>query len=495
MISGKIKRGLVYVLIVTAGITAALVLYFYQFFHQTDHFLPGVAIASVPVGGLDRNEAISYLEGHWNDLYQTPVTFYYQDFNYDTTIGKLSEKVSIDQVIDEIWRQEQARSIRSKLLNLDGSKEISYVPPIEYNQSVLEKLGEDWNEQLGQPPVNPQLEVDPNLGLIIVPGKEGRRVNIEATWEQMPVQWTSMEQLKIPIIIDNVYPSISEEDLKVMGELSTYSTWYNSGEVDRTHNLVKAALAINGQVVQPGEVFSFNKTVGARTFETGYRDAMVIVSGKFEPGVGGGICQVSSTLYNAVLLADLEVVERHNHSLAVAYIPVGLDATVAWGIQDFQFRNNTGHPIYIRTTTGSGKLTITLYGHLSNKKRVELSSVIDKVIPFEEIRQEDPALNPGEEKVEHKGFPGYVARSFKLVYDENGEVAQRTQLATDYYKPLHTLIYTGPRLDIPKDLLEIGNEEMPNDDQNIPEKDNNDSTDHSNEEGFSDLADLGEGNE
>jgi hypothetical protein len=200
-------------------------------------------------------------------------------------------------------------------------------------------------------------------------------------------------------------------------------------------------------------------------------------------------------LYNAVLLADLEVVERHNHSLAVAYIPVGLDATVAWGIQDFQFRNNTGHPIYIRTTTGSGKLTITLYGHLSNKKRVELSSVIDKVIPFEEIRQEDPALNPGEEKVEHKGFPGYVARSFKLVYDENGEVAQRTQLATDYYKPLHTLIYTGPRLDIPKDLLEIGNEEMPNDDQNIPEKGSNDSTDHSNEEGFSDLADLGEGNE
>lgn len=151
----------------------------------------------------------------------------------------------------------------------------------------MEKLGEDWNEQLGQPPVNPQLEVDQNLGLIIVPGKEGRRVNIEATWEQMPVQWTSMEQLKIPIIIDNVYPSISEEDLKVMGELSTYSTWYNSGEVDRTHNLVKAALAINGQVVQPGEVFSFNKTVGARTFETGYRDAMVIVSGKFEPGVGG----------------------------------------------------------------------------------------------------------------------------------------------------------------------------------------------------------------
>lgn len=494
MTSNKLKRGLVYVLVVIAGIIAALMLYFYQFFYQTDHFLPGVAIASVPVGGQDRNEVVSYLEAHWNDLCQTPVTFYYQDYHHITTLGELSEKVNIDKVIDEIWQEEQARGIRSKLLNLDGSKEIPYAPTIEYNQSVLEKLGEDWNQQLGQPPVNPQLEVDRDAGLIVVPGEEGKQVNIEATWEKMPVQWSSMEQLKVPIVVDKVYPSISDEDLKVMGELSTYTTWYNNGEVDRTHNLVMAASAINGQVVQPGKIFSFNKTVGARTFETGYRDAMVIVSGKFEPGVGGGICQVSSTLYNAVLLADLEVVERHNHALAVAYIPVGLDATVAYGLQDFQFQNNTGHPIYIRATTGSGKLTVNLYGHLSNKKRIELSSVIDKVIPFEEIRQEDSNLNPGEEKIDHKGFPGYVARSFKLVYDESGQVAKRIQLATDYYKPLHTLIYTGPVLDTPLDLIDLGTE-TPDDDQVIPEEDNPDSGSDSGEADSSASPDSGEGNE
>jgi vancomycin resistance protein YoaR len=493
LISDTLKRGLVYVLVVTAGIAAALVLYFYQFFYQTDHFLPGVTIASMPVGGQDRNEVVYDLEAHWNDLYQAPVTFYYQDYRYTTTLGELSEKVNLDKVIDEIWQQEQARGIRSKLLNLDGSKEIAYAPPITYDQSVLKKLGEAWNQHLGQPAVNPQLEVDRTAGLVVVPGQEGKQVNIEATWEEMPAHWLSMEQLKIPIVVDKVYPSISEEDLKVMGELSTYTTWYNSGEVDRTHNLVMAASAINGQVLQPGSVFSFNKTVGVRTFETGYRDAMVIVSGKFEPGVGGGICQVSSTLYNAVLLADLEVVERHNHALAVAYIPVGLDATVAYGLQDFQFKNNTGHPIYIRTTTGGGKLTITLYGHLSNKKRIELSSVIDKVIPFEEIRQEDPALNPGEEKVEHKGFPGYVARSFKLVYDENGEVAERIQLATDYYKPLHTLIYTGPRLDTPIDLVDIGTD-VP-EDEITPEEDNPDPGSDLDEVDSSASPESGEGNE
>jgi vancomycin resistance protein YoaR len=449
LISAKLKKGLVFVLVVIAGIIAALVLYFYQFFYQTDQFLPGVAIATVPVGGQDRYEVASDIEAHFDRLYQTPVNFYFREFSYSTTMGEICKKTSIDKVIDEIWEQEQERGIRSKLLNLDGARVIAYAPPIEYNQAVLEKLAEEWNQHIGQPPVDPQLEVDRDRGLIVVPGKEGKQVNIAATWDTMPTQWSAWEELKIPIVVDQVYPSISEEDLKVMGELSSAITWYNSGEIDRTHNLVRAASAINGQVVNPGEVFSFNKTVGARSFETGYRDAMVIVSGRFEPGVGGGICQVSSTLYNSVLKADLEIVERHNHALAVAYIPVGLDATVSWGIQDFRFKNNTDHPIYIRTNTGGGQLTVTIYGHLSNKKRIELTSVVDKVIPFQEIRQEDLTLNPGEEKIDQKGFPGYVARSFKLVYDENGNVAQRTQLATDHYRPLHTLIYTGPVLDIP----------------------------------------------
>ncbi|HPU49898.1 MAG TPA: VanW family protein [Syntrophomonadaceae bacterium] len=489
----KIKRGLVYLLMITAGIAVAQVLYFYQFFYQNDHFLPGVAIASMPVGGQHRNEAISGIEAHFADLYRTPVTFYYQDFNHVTTLGELAEKVDINQAIEEIWERERQRSIRSKLLNLDGSHQIAYAPPIRYKQAVLEMLAEEWNEILGQPPVNPQLEIDRTAGMVIVPGKDGKQVNIEATWERMPKEWAAIDELRIPIVLEKVYPSISEEDLKVMGELASYSTWYNSGEVDRTHNLVKAANAINGRVVKPGETFSFNRTVGARTFETGYRDAMVIVSGRFEPGVGGGICQVSSTLYNAVLLADLEVVERHNHSLAVAYVPVGLDATVAYGIQDFQFKNNTGHPVYIRAVAGGGRLTVTIYGHLSHKKRVEVSSVIDKVIPFEEIRQVDPNLEPGQEKIEVKGNPGYVARSFKRVYDKNGELAQQVQLATDYYKPLNTLIYTGPELSVPLDFVDTS-PEPPAVEENPDDLDNS----YSNNGAVTDPmvpSDSGEGNE
>lgn len=447
MTSSQFKRGLTYVLVVFMGITAALILYFYQFFYQTDHFLPGVTIASVPVGGQDRQEAVAGLEKYWDSAYKTPVLFIYQDFRYITTIGDLCRKMDTQAVINDIWQQEQQRDIRSKILNLDGSKPIPYTPAIKYNSAAIQRLADDWNEKFGQPALNPQLEVDRVTGLKVIPGQEGQQVSLEKIIKQLPDRWGSFENLEIPIILEKVYPSITEEDLKVMGELSSFTTWYNNGEVDRTHNLTMAAAAINTQVVQPGQKFSFNQTVGARTFETGYRDAMVIVSGKFEPGVGGGICQVSSTLYNAVLKSGLDIVERHNHALAVAYVPVGLDATVVYGIQDFQFKNNTGHPIYLRAATGGGKLTVTVYGHLSNKKRIELSSVIDKVIPFSEVREIDPQLAAGEEKIDHNGIPGYVARSFKTVYDENGEVAERVQLATDHYKPLNKLIYVGPGLD------------------------------------------------
>jgi hypothetical protein len=229
LISAKLKKGLVFVLVVIAGIIAALVLYFYQFFYQTDQFLPGVAIATVPVGGQDRYEVASDIEAHFDRLYQTPVNFYFREFSYSTTMGEICKKASIDKVIDEIWEQEQERGIRSKLLNLDGARVIAYAPPIEYNQAVLEKLAEEWNQHIGQPPVDPQLEVDRDRGLIVVPGKEGKQVNIAATWDTMPTQWSAWEELKIPIVVDQVYPSISEEDLKVMGELSSAITWYNSG--------------------------------------------------------------------------------------------------------------------------------------------------------------------------------------------------------------------------------------------------------------------------
>ena len=137
-----------------------------------------------------------------------------------------------------------------------------------------------------------------------------------------------------------------------------YKTSFNPGEKNRTINLKLAAAAINGQIIQPGKTFSFNKTVGPRTRERGYLEATIFVGGKKEQGLGGGICQVSSTLYNAVLNSKLKVVERHTHSLPVTYVPTGKDATVSYGYLDFRFQNNRNYPVKIQAVVNKNTLDI-----------------------------------------------------------------------------------------------------------------------------------------
>ncbi|MDD3852545.1 MAG: VanW family protein [Syntrophomonadaceae bacterium] len=432
--------------LVVLGIICALIIYFYQIFYESDYFLPGVQIASVEVEGLTREQATDKLNALIDESYQRPLMFYYQEYGYPTLLNKVSQRQDPAAMVEDSWRQEQKRDIKSKLFNLDGSRSITYYEQIIYDKQAVIEMAEEWESYVVVEPVNPRLEME-QQGLKIIPGQSGQTINIDKTLENLPSGWADINSdIKVPIVIEEAQPQITEKDLKSMGELARYTTWYNTGEIDRSHNLVRAAYTINTRVVQPGGIFSFNQTVGKRSFETGYRDAMVIVGGKFEPGVGGGICQVSSTLYNAVLLAGLEIVERHNHNLAVAYIPTGLDATVSYGLQDFRFKNNTQYPIYLKSAAGGGGLTITIFGHLSNKKNITLEHYIDQVIPFREIREKDPTLAPGEEIVETKGMPGYVARSYRVFHDNNGGVVLREKLATDRYSPLNRIIYIGEEL-------------------------------------------------
>jgi len=150
------------------------------------------------------------------------------------------------------------------------------------------------------------------------------------------------------------------------GLIAQYSTHFDSNLVNRTENLRLAAEAIDGKILAPGEPFSFNQSVGERTTEAGYKEALIIVGEEYTPGLGGGICQVSSTLYNAAILAHLKILERHSHSLPVDYVPAGQDATVSFGILDFRFRNSTDAYLLIRSSIEENTLTIQLYGKAGN---------------------------------------------------------------------------------------------------------------------------------
>lgn len=439
-----LKSGLIFIVLVSLGVLAAVMLYFAKYFHA-DYFMPGVVIGGIQVEGSTVEEAESLLNKELERVYKLPVVFYHGEYEEVTTLHKLCQPVNVHGVVTSAWMDEKSRSWHEKITNLDGSRKIVYPVKLEYRPEQVSSLVEKWNRNWGVPFRDSSLEVDAQRGLIVVPGSVGLKVNTEKTFKPLPQDLKEFSgQLRIPVVMTEEHPQVDEETLSNMGEISSYTTAFNAGEINRSHNLQMAANGINGSVVAPQEVFSFNQKVGKRTLEKGYRDAMVIVGGKFEPGLGGGVCQVSSTLYNACLLAGLDIVERSNHALAIAYVPLGQDATVVYGLQDFKFRNNTGYPVYLRAVTGGGRLTINVYGKLTARQNIKVSHVVDQTIPFKTITELDPQLQPGEQKVEHAGSPGYVVRSFRTYYDVSGNVIKRQQLARDTYRPLNKVVKQGP---------------------------------------------------
>lgn len=252
---------------------------------------------------------------------------------------------------------------------------------------------------------------------------------------------TELDQFYIPLKYTDAEITVSDlgEDI-FKNKLSYFSTKYDSTNTNRATNIVLACEKINGTVLEPGEVFSFNKVVGARTAKNGFKEAIIYSDGELDYGIGGGICQVSSTLYNAVLFANLDIVERKNHSMTVSYVPVGQDATVSYGSVDFKFENSRNYPIKISATTNSGIATITVYG-VKEEQEYTINFDVDIIekIDYDTNYEYSSKIPAGQEVVKQTGKYGYKCSTYKVVTFGDKEIS-RTLLSTDTYKPQKEII-------------------------------------------------------
>jgi vancomycin resistance protein YoaR len=224
----------------------------------------------------------------------------------------------------------------------------------KYNQ-FLDKL----DEQFSIEPKNAHLDQYGN----IIQERVGYRIHRQIFTEQFYTYLFRYRQSQLEIPILTIYPKVDSElldDIRSM-RIGSYVTSFNSQNKKRSNNIQLATLAINNHVVFPGETFSFNKVVGKRTVAKGYLRAPVIVRGEYAEDIGGGICQVSSTLFNAVEHAGLKIVQRFSHSRKVPYIPPGRDATVSWYGPDFEFKNMHSQPVLIKARTLGNLLIIKIY--------------------------------------------------------------------------------------------------------------------------------------
>lgn len=283
--------------------------------------------------------------------------------------------------------------------------------------------------------------VDKTDGKTIIPEQPGIQMDVETA--RQIIGDGSQATYTIPVTVTPATVTKEVLDRALFRDvLASASTSLNTGNADRTSNVTLAAKNMNGTILNPGEEFSYNEVVGPRTAERGFKAAGAYSNGQLIDEVGGGVCQPSSTLYMAVLRADLEVTERSNHSMTVAYTPLGQDATVSYGSLDFKFKNDTNYPIKLVTVREGSEMKVTILGTKADDKTVRLETDVLETLEPQTVEKTDSSLSPGEKKVEQSAVTGYKTITYKYI-TVNGQTTKEVANRSSYRKR-DKVVLVGP---------------------------------------------------
>jgi len=381
--------GVIVTLLVALGATAGA----YSRFASDKHIAPNVFVAGVPVGGLTTQQATTKLESKFGNL---QVALGTSKKDYKVPLSELGGKPSIQGVIAKAYSFGREGSPISNFIGVYSTKtgEKRFSLPVEWDKDVLVSKLNELNKDFTTKPVDARLQGVPNGGLEIVPERVGEELNIGETAKVIQAKY-SVDVKEVEGATREVTPEITADKLQGTDvKLGEYRTRFNPGLVGRTTNIRIACGIIDGHVLMPGDRFSFNGMTGERTWDKGYRMAHIFekkpgaTESEVVEGLAGGVCQVSTTLYNAVRKTNakfdtnpIKITERNTHSLPVTYAPRGFDATVAWPYKDFKFKNVYDYPVFIRTSLGVRNLTISMWARVpegTTIKEVEDSKETDE---------------------------------------------------------------------------------------------------------------------
>ena len=291
-------------------------------------------------------------------------------------------------------------------------------------------------------PVDAYYETNP---FKLYPEVNGVDFNISIEEAKKIVSNSNEKEYKIPLKITKPAKTVNDIGTEAFPYLiSEFSTRYNASDINRSQNLELSAEKINGTVLMPGEEFSYNQVVGKRTVEAGYKDAKIYANGQVVDGLGGGICQISSTLYNAVLLADLEITERRNHYFKTSYVAAGRDATVVWGSIDFKFKNSRTYPIKIEANVQNGIAEFKIHGIKEETEyEIKILPVITQNIPNGIQEIVDPTLAPGTRRITQSGASGCKVTTY-IEKRLDGKVVSKEAISSDTYRPMTQIVKVSP---------------------------------------------------
>lgn len=299
---------------------------------------------------------------------------------------------------------------------------------------------------IGRPAVDAQFVAE-NGRVRIVPSRTGQGPDLESLSRELAGACVSGTARKATMKLSVTQPKLTTEQARAMGisdRISTYTTTFSPSAKQRVNNIHLLSDTLNNVLIPPGGVFSFNGTAGERTASKGYQEAPAIVNGKLVPQLGGGVCQVGTTIFNTVFFSGLPILERRNHSFFISHYPKGRDCTVSWGGPDFKFKNDTAGWILIRTAVSSSSLTVALYGTDPGYKVEYTTSAFTNIKPHPVKETKDPLLAVGARLIEDAGVDGADCTVVRTVY-KGGQVV-RTDTFVSHYKTKEEVVRVGTKV-------------------------------------------------
>lgn len=456
----KSQKGFLWFLGVSA-MSVALLIGCQFFFENTitgkEKFYDNTKINGIDVGGMSVAEAENVvLTDMLNSRKEIEIELTSKDKSWTLCGSDFEVSNKIQPLIEQISKYGKDGNFfqnmqKAKQIKAEGKDfQISYTNVLA---DIDEKINDiiDEVEQESKPAC---LVFQPNEEQVFAvdEGQNAIIVNRDQLYQEIDNALTNNKKVKIEIPIIEIENQIDIEALKDSVALrGEFSTSYATSSAERKNNVKKAIDSFNGMIVEPGQTVSFNETTGPRTEAQGYKNAHIIVGGVYVDGVGGGVCQASTTLYNALLLSDIEILSVNHHSLPASYVPLSFDAMVSGSYSDLVFKNTLDNPIYIKTFADDSNVTVQIYGQkfedgVTIKRRAELVKILphngDKIIPDTKGEYSNRILYKGEYLRIKYPREGYESKGY-LQYYKNGELVEEKEIRHDYYLPQDGIVMEG----------------------------------------------------
>jgi vancomycin resistance protein YoaR len=411
-----------------------------------------ISINGTNVAGLTKRQAEDRLNTIYNEKIESSfISLKFDNKEWKINYSDLGYSYNIAETVDNAYKVGHEGDVFKQLTETLQArfKAQNFELESSYNNEPINNLVSQISKEIDQEVLESTIKYV-GTGFEVTDDRIGRKLNQEDATSLIAEQLNKVEVATIELPVDIVEPIVKKSDLAVIQDkLGEFSTKFNAADVDRSTNIKVATNSTNNVLIRPGEVYSVNETLGPRLAKYGYKDAKVIINNELVPGIGGGVCQVSSTLYNAVLLSNLKVIERKNHSLTLSYVGLGRDATISGDYIDFKFMNNTNYPIYIYGEVKGSWVKFTVFGKNEHPGRmVKVNSEVIKTLPPTIKIIEDPTLPVGTEIEEKKAHTGYVVTTQRVVY-ENGKEILRESLGTSNYRVVNGVKRVGTKVVAP----------------------------------------------